>query len=294
MPSRNPDADARSSPISTRRRKLLAGVGAIGLAGVGTASGYRLLSTEHDTVDSNRSLSVDDEFDLDDVDLEPADEDGRGNDVVSQRCDPDPETYGSGSHTANLTLIDAWNERYRIWGESDTSANGGNDNDGRERDESGVFVQNSVVVDKAPERVDGSYLYGIRLHSQAHVENGRVTRHRLQRMENELAVDSEIEIRSVLPSEPIRPEDGECTLTLLRELPSGWHTGYERSWWVDEGRIETDHDENDDRVILSFEGDVSNAVGMEGYLELRTERPLSTLSEPFEWTVRGEATRRGW
>ncbi|MCU4740989.1 hypothetical protein [Natronoglomus mannanivorans] len=296
MPARDPDTDARSSSrsISARRRNLLAGIGVVGLAGVGTASGYRLLSTEHDTVDSKRTLAVDDEFDLEDVDLEPAGEDSHGSDVVSQECDPNPETYVSRNHTANLTLIDAWNERYRIWGERNASADDGDDNDSRERDENGVFVQNSVVVDKASERVDGSYLYGVRLHSMAHVESGRVTRHRLQRMENELAVDPEIEIRSVLPSAPIRPEDGVCTLTLLRELPSGWPVGYERSWWVDEGRIETDHDEDDDRVTLSFDGDVSHAVGMEGYLELRTDRPLSAFDDPFEWTIRGEGTRRGW
>lgn len=268
-----------SSSTAVNRRTFLAAFGACTVATAGAASGYRLLSEERDAVETTRRLTVDDEFDLDDTALDPAGDDGPDGGEISQRCDPDPDRWGSISHTANLTMIDAWNERYSIWGSDDS-------------EEHGIDVQNSVAVEKAPERVDGSYLYGVRLYSLCHVDHGRLSRVRLERMENELSVHPEIELRTVLPSDPIDPEDGVCYLTLLIELSSGWNAGYERSWWVDEGRIETERD--DDRVTLSFDGDTSTSVAMGGLLELRTDRPLTAYDELFAWRVRGDATRRGW
>lgn len=268
----------------TRRRALFA-AGLAGAAGVAGLAGLGAARPEREDAEITRELAVEDEFDVDDTDREPAGADAPAGEI-SQRCDPEPDRIESISHTANLTFVDAWNERYGFWRDED-GENGGDSDDG-------ITVQNSIAVDKAPERVDGALVYGVRLYSLCHVDRPRLARLALRRMEHELTVDPAVELRTVLPSHPIGPEDGVCTLTLLVDLPSGWNAGYERTTWVNEetdGRVETDR--GTDWTTLTFAGEVSRTAAMEGYLELRSERPLSTLDRAFEWTVRGEATRRG-
>lgn len=271
MPSKSPTSR------SLDRRSILAGAGICSLVGIGALSGSYVIATETDEVDVTRQLSVDDEFDIDDTTLDPAGKDDSSGGEVSQQCDPDPDRIVSRSHIYNLTMIDAWNEDYRIWSE-----NG---------DEIGVTVQNSVAIEKAPERVHGMLMYGVRLYSLCHVESGRFSQLRLHRLENELTVESEVDIEAVLPSEPIRPTDGTCSLTLMRELPSGWNAGYDQTMWANDGVIDTARD--DDTVLLSFDGETPNSVAIEGYLELRSERPITEIDDVFTWTIRGEATRRG-
>lgn len=272
MPSKS------SPPRSLSRRSILAGAGICGLVGISGISGYRVIAAETDEVDVTRQLTVDDEFDIDDTSLDPAGEDGPGGGEISQKCDPDPDRIVSRSHVSNLTMIDAWNEDYRIWG--------------GDADDVGVAVHNSVAIEKAPERVDGMLMYGVRLYSLCHVESSRFSQLRLHRLENELTVESSVDIEAVLPSSPIRPTDGTCTLTLMRELPSGWNAGYEQTMWANSGTIDTTHD--DGTVLLSFNGETANSVAMEGYLELRSDRPIVEIDDVFTWTIRGEATRRGW
>lgn len=276
MPS---DADGSSR---LRRRTVLTAAGLVGLAGVGTVSGYRAFTKEREDVELERTLSVDEEFDIDDNPPDPAPEahEPDRSDGAFQRCDPDPDRLRSGSHTANLTMIDAWNERYRIWGDGpDSSA-----------DTSGVDVQNSISLEKASDRVDGSYLYGVRLYSQCHVDSARFERLGLRRMEHELAVDPAVEVRSVLPERPITPDNGQCKMGFSTELESGWAAGYEQHWPAGEETITAEHD---DTVTLSLEGSVTDSAAMEGLLELRSDRPLVEIGDVFTWTVRGEATRRG-
>lgn len=271
-----PSSDGR--PLS-RRRTLLAGAGV-----VGTASGYRLLSADRETETVTRRLGVEDERDVDEIDADETELESTGADggSVSQRCESDPERWRTGTRSSNLTSVDFWNERYWIWG-SEAEA----EDDGH----SGVDVQNALWLTKAPERIDGSYLYGVRLHSRCVLEDETLSRLRLRRLEQELTVDSDLDVRAVLPSSPVTPEDGRCTVTMLTELPSGSNAGYEQYWSVDEGTIETEH--VDDTVTLSYDGETSDPVTVRGIFELRTERPISEFSEPLEWTVRGEATRRG-
>lgn len=283
------DTSATGDPS---RRAVLAGLGTLGLVG-GTGLGYRIWSARTDETGVTRALTVDEESSLDETELTPV-EDGdrtpRREPAVSQRCDPDPERIESSSHHANITMIEGWNERYHLWRDTDDDRSG---TDQHDTDEPGVSVQNTVTLERASERVDGTYLYGSRLHSLAYVEDGYLSRHRIRRMESELRVDPAIDVRSVLPSAPIGPDSGVCTLTLLRELPSGWNAGYERTTWVDEGTVDATYDRAANRVTLSFTGDSSTAASMHGLLEFRTERPLAAFDEPFTWTVRGVGSRRG-
>lgn len=296
----SPDIPGSSGPNSPSRRALLAGLGTLGLAG-GTGLGYRAWSTRTDETDVTRRLTVDDEFSLDETGVTPvedSDRTPRRKPSVSHRCDPDPGRIDSTSYSANFSMIDAWNERYHLWRTADGGQGGDgsgseNESDGDDTDGPGVSVQNSVTLEKAPERVDGSYLYGSRLYSLAHVEDGHLSRHRIRRLEIDLRIDPAIEVRTVLPTGPIDPESGVCTLTLLRELPSGWNAGYERTTWVNEGTVDTAYDRDANRVTLSFTGDSSMSESMLGLLELRTDRPITAFDEPFTWTVRGTASRRG-
>lgn len=285
MPSTDADSTTDSNP--TRRRALLAAAaGGAGLLGIGTLAGSRVLTEDRDEVESTRRLETDEGFDIDDASSGPPDEAEDGHDA-RQRCDPDPDRLRSGSHVSNLTLIDAWSERYRIFGERETDEDSGSS----PNEATGVDVQNTLTLDKASGYVDGSYLYGVRLYSLCHTNSSRLSQLHLRRLENELVVDSDIEIRSVLPESPIEPDDGLCSMSFLTELDDGWTAGYEQYWPPQGGRIEADRD--DETVVVSFDGDVSRSVAMKGLLELRSERPLSTFDEPFAWTVRGEASRRG-
>ncbi len=284
MPSDNDD----SSPL--RRRHFL-GAGVVGLAGIGTVSGYRALSEAREDVDLERALTVEEELDVDDGPPDPAPDDHEIDrpDGSFHRCDPDPDRLRSGSHTANLTMIDAWNERYRIWSdETDSSVETG---DIEGSDASGVDVQNSLSLEKASDRVDGELLYGVRHYSLCHIESSQIEQLRLRRLEHELVVNSEIEVRSVLPEQAITPDGGVCKMGFSTELDSGWAASYEQYWPAGEGTIAVDHDDN--TVTVSLEGDISDSTAAKGLLELRSERPLSEIEDAFTWTVRGEATRRG-
>ncbi|KDE58662.1 hypothetical protein EL22_03290 [Halostagnicola sp. A56] len=270
-------SDTDDSP-RLRRRTVLATAGLVGLGGVGTVTGYRALSEERENIELERTLTVDEAFDIDENPPDPAPEDHEPDrsDGVFQQCEPNPDRLRSGSHIANLTMIDAWNERYRIWGDGS--------------DASGIDVQNSISLEKASDRVDGSYCYGVRLYSQCHVDSARLERLRLRRLEHELAVDPAVEVRSVLPERPITPDSGQCEMGFSTELESGWAAGYEQHWPAGEETITAEHD---DTVTLSLEGSISDSAAMEGLLELRSERPLVEIGDVFTWTVRGEATRRG-
>ncbi|MDJ1432192.1 hypothetical protein [Halostagnicola sp. A-GB9-2] len=283
-----PFEDDDSSPL--RRRHFL-GAGVVGLAGIGTVSGYRALSEVREDVNLKRTLTVGEEFDVDENPPEPAPDDHEPDrpDGSFQRCEPDPDRLRSGSHIANLTMIDAWNERYRIWSDEADSSTETGDIEGS--DASGVDVQNSLSLEKASDRVDGSYCYGVRLYSLCHVESARLEQLRLRRLEHELVVDSAIEIRSVLPERPIAPDGGVCEMGFSTELDSGWAAGYEQYWPAGEGTIAAERD--DETVTVSLEADTSSSLAAKGLLELRSDRPLSELGDVFTWTVRGEAARRG-
>lgn len=294
-------SDTDDSP-RLRRRTVLATAGLVGLGGVGTVSGYRALAREREDVELERTLTVSEEFDIDENLPDPAPEGHEPDrpDGAFQRCNPDPDRLRSGSHTANLSMIDAWNERYRIWSDetgSNAEADGNDETHAHaetgeidDSDASAVDVQNSVSLEKASDRVDGSYLYGVRLYSQCHVESGRLERLCLRRLEHELAVDPAVEIRSVLPERPITPDSGQCEMGFSTELESGWAAGYEQHWPAGEGTITAEHD---DTVTLSLEGSVTDSAAMKGLLELRSDRPLVEIGDVFTWTIRGEATRRG-
>ncbi|SFS40314.1 hypothetical protein [Halostagnicola kamekurae] len=294
-------SDTDDSP-RLRRRTVLATAGLVGLGGVGTVTGYRALSEEREDVELERTLTVDEAFDIDEDPPDPAPEEYEPDrsDGAFQQCEPNPDRLSSGSHTANLTMIDAWNERYRIWGDGGDSNTETNESDGNgsnvetgdidDSDSSGIDVQNTISLEKASDRVDGSYLYGVRLYSLCGVESDRLERLRLRRLEHELAVDPAVEVRSVLPERPITPDSGQCQMGFSTELESGWAAGYEQHWPAGEGTITAEHD---DAVTLSLEGSISDSAAMEGLLELRSERPLVEIGDVFTWTVRGEATRRG-
>lgn len=268
MPSSDPDESR------TTRRKLLAGAGTVAAVGAGTV-GYRLLSPDRDSTASTRNLAVEQRT----AGAVPESTEGAGGGrTVVQRCDPDPERWSSVSHAENVAMLRAWNQDYRLSGND--SARGG------------VTVDNTLALDRAAERVDGAYLYFVRLYSLFGVENGPLSEVRLRRATTELAVPPSVDVRSVLPSRPVGPDDGACTTTLLVDLPSGQRAGYERDWSVAEGTVEATRERN--RVTLSLTGDVGGPTSMQGLVELRSERPLSALDGSFEWTVRGEATRRGW
>ncbi|WP_049925811.1 hypothetical protein [Halopiger goleimassiliensis] len=271
-------SDDSSSSVT---RRLLLAAGIAGSAGVVGLAGVHATTPDTDSVETTRTLSVADETDVDEMYLEPAGTDGPDGGEISQRCDPDPGRIESRSHIAHLSFVEAWNERYRLWSEDEGS-------------ETGVSVQNSLVVEKAPERVDGQLVYGVRLHSLSHVTDPRFASLGLRGMEQELTVDPAVDLRTVLPSNAVDPRKGVCTLTLLVELPSGWNAGYEQTAWVNEeneGRFAAER--GTDGTTLSYEGDAAGAASMEAYLELRSDRPLSTIDDVFEWTVRGDAERRG-